>query len=206
MNTFKIGDTVKLLKSSYDFSPFAWRMYDGYVYSTVTHVVGDQIVTTEDSKPTHYSHFELYKEPSEDVMNKQTQQKTKRVPFSVAAWTKYKDVAKVYLNGKLCDAFLPMLNYQNDQGYALYKLSFFGDAGYYSVWGFELEIPVTTKRIPFNPELKGTKVVCKHTSDKLSEWVYMTSSVVCGVINREGGFTTELYHPNYLEMEIDEEG
>lgn len=206
MNTFKIGDTVKLLKSSYDFSPFAWRMYDGYVYSTVTHVVGDQIVTTEDSKPTHYSHFELYKEPSEDVMNKQTQQKTKRVPFSVAAWTKYKDVAKVYLDGKLCDAFLPMLNYQNDQGYALYKLSFSGHVEYYSVWGFELEIPITTKRVPFNPELKGAKVFYGKT--ELIEWRCMSSGVVCGVHEHESPFKsleTALYHPNHLEMEIDED-
>ena len=206
MNTFKIGDTVKLLKSSYDFSPFAWRMYDGYVYSTVTHVVGDQIVTTEDSKPTHYSHFELYKEPSEDVMNKQTQQKTKRVPFSKVVWKKYKAVAKVFLHGKECNRFACLINTIGDQGFAVYSIVGDDSIAYYSVWRFELEIPVTTKRIPFNPELKGTKVFYGKT--ELIEWRCMSSGVVCGVhehIHPFKSLETALYHPNTLEMEIDEE-
>ena len=201
MNTFKIGDTVKLLKSSYDFSPFAWRMYDGYVYSTVTHVVGDQIVTTEDSKPTHYSHFELYKEPEEDVMK---QQKTKRVPFSKAAWEKYKGVATPYY----------------DENSAVSQLTYFeGSTTAFALAGtvagqlsrfyeseIELEIPITTKRVPFNPELKDAKVFYGKT--ELIEWRCMSSGVVCGVHEHESPFKsleTALYHPNHLEMEIDED-
>lgn len=199
-NPFKAGDKVKLLKSSYDFNPILWRKYDGYTYSIVTEVFDGQISTTEDSSPQHYRHFELYKEPEEEVMN--SQPKTKRVLFSVAAWTKYKDVAKVYLNGKLCGAFLPMLNYQNDQGYALYKLSFFGDVEYYSVWGFELEIPVTTKRIPFNPELKDAKVFTTDSNQSVVDWaMFKDGQVACQWPNQYMGY----YPTNLLEMEIEED-
>lgn len=202
MNTFKIGDTVKLLKSSYDFSPFAWRMYDGYVYSTVTHVVGDQIVTTEDSKPTHYSHFELYKEPSEDVMK---QQKTKRVPFSKAAWEKYKGVATPYYNET---SVVSQLTYFEGSttaftlaGTVAGQLSrFYGSE-------IELEIPITTKRIPFNPELKGTKVF--YGTIELIEWFHLRTGLVCGthkLVAAFKGMESAMYHPSDLEMEIDEEG
>lgn len=199
MNTFKIGDTVKLLKSSYDFSPFAWRMYDGYVYSTVTHVVGDQIVTTEDSKPTHYSHFELYKEPSEDVMNKQTQQKTKRIPFNpslgdAAVFTKLGNhlvkewhVFSTGVVATLCENFLHTTKHDQIE--------------------LEMEVPITTKRIPFNPGLKGTKVFYGKT--ELIEWFYLRTGLVCGTyewVAAFKGMESLLYHPSDLEMEIDEEG
>lgn len=204
-NPFKVGDKVKLLKSSYDFNPILWRKYDGYTYSIVTEVFDGLISTTEDSSPQHYSHFELYKEPEETTVK---QPKTKRIPFTHEMWEKHKNVAKIIYvpsGGEVLGfAYFPEAD-------SRFHYAYLTRSGTAPTLGsgecFWLEIPVTTKRIPFNPELKDAKVVCKHTSDELLEWVYMMSSVVCGVIDREGcGFTTELYHPNYLEMEIEEEG
>lgn len=202
-NPFKVGDKVRVKARVLSTFPVVFKNFLSVKYAIVTGVESHRVFTNVDDEPTHFEHFELYKESEEKDMNNQP--KTKRVPFSVAAWVRHKDNASVYLNGKMCHTFLPMFNYQNDQGYALYQFNFFGNVEYHSVWSFEIEIPVTSKRIPFNPELKDAKVFYGDT--ELIEWVLMSSNVVCGVHTQTHPFKsleTALYHPAHLEMEIEE--
>ncbi len=209
-NPFRIGDKVKVKSNVLRTWPRAFKNFLHVKYAVVTKLDSVYVFTDVDSDPTNFEHFELYKEPEVDVMTKpDTQQKTKRVRFTHELWEKWKDKG-----GKVIyvptDKQVMQIVYFPEADHR-YRYVYLTTPGTVTSMGtcdpLDIEIPVTTKRIPFNPELKDAKVVCKHTSDKLSEWVYMTSSVVCGVINRgDGGFTTELYHPNYLEMEIEEEG
>jgi len=202
-NPFKVGDKVKLLNSSYDFNPRLWDAYVGYKWAVVTGVFNEQITTHLDDKPTHYSHFELYKE--EKDMTQQTQQKTKRVPFTHELWEKHKDVAKIiYIpsGGEVLGfAYFP-------QADSRFRYAFLTRTGTAPTFGsgeyFYLEIPVTTKRIPFNPELKDAKLFYGDT--EMVEWVQMKSGVVCGSYDAGGfaGVITNLYHPNDLQMEIEE--
>lgn len=199
-NPFRVGDKVKVNATALRTFPDAFKNYLSVRYVVVTKIDGATVFTDVDNRPTYFEHFELYKEPEETTIQ---QPKTKRTPFTHELWEKYKDVATPYY--KQLTVFQLAYFEGTTKGYTLAgvlsdQLSRFYESE------IDLEIPITTKRIPFNPELKDAKVVCKFTSDELSEWVYMTSNVVCGVINREGGgFTTELYHPNYLEMEIEED-
>jgi hypothetical protein len=203
MNPFKVGDKVKLLKRSYEFNPIFWRRYEGFKYSFVRGVVGDTISTSEDISPQHYSHFELYKE--EKDMTPQAQQKTKRVPFTHELWEKWKDKGGkvLYANGP--HIIKDMLCFDN-------AVTTYRYAGYceerdciYVCEGddLSLEIPVTTKRIPFNPELKDAKVFYGKT--ELTEWFQAKTGVICGTHTNIGfgGEDTSLYHPNDLEMEIE---
>ncbi len=205
-NPFRVGDKVKLLKSSYDFNPTLRMKYEGFRYSIVTGMFDGQISTTEDSIYTAFTHFEFYKEPEETTM--QQQSKTKRVRFTHELWEKWKDNGGKVIHtptGRevLQLAYFPEADHR-------YRYVYLTTPGTLVALGtcdpLDLVIPITTKRIPFNPELKDAKVVCRHTSDELLEWVYMMSGVVCGVIKHEGGgYTTKLYHPNTLEMEIEED-
>jgi len=206
-NPFKVGDKVKLLNSSYDFNPRLWDAYDGYKWGVVTEVFNEQLTTHLDDTPTHYSHFELYRE--EKDMAQQTQQKTKRVPFTKESW-KRNQTAKVIWTPTETEIlyfakwgghgydFIGVCKAPGEE----YAASTFveGDFPYMTI-----EIPTTTRRIPFNPELKDAKVFYGKT--ELIEWVRMSSDVVCGVHEQLSSFKsleTALYHPNHLEMEIDE--
>lgn len=207
-NPFKVGDKVKLLKSSYDFNPLLWKEYDGYKWAVVAEVFNEQIATDLDDKSAHYSHFEFYKE--EKDMTQQTQQKTKIVPFTHELWEKWKNDG-----GKVIYALGPhiikdMVCFDN-------AITTYRYAGYceeldmvYVCEGedLSLEIPVITKRIPFNPELKDAKVFVKvfYGGTEMVEWVQMKSGVVCGSYDAGGfaGVITNLYHPNDLQMEIEE--
>jgi hypothetical protein len=200
-NPFKVGDKVKLLQSSYDFNPSLWRKYTGHKYATVLFVSGDKIITTIESDTSHYSHFELYKEPEEQTMQ---QPKTKRIPFTHELWEKHKDkdVVVTALNGRVLEQFTCF----NLPDTCLYAGVYDGLVGNYYSSHLFLEIPITTKRIPFNPELKDAKVFYDDT--ELTEWVLMSSNVVCGVHTQVHPFKsleTALYHPTHLEMEIEED-
>ncbi len=205
-NPFRVGDKVKLLKSSYDFNPTLWMKYEGFRYSTVTHVVGSQIVTTEDSKPTHYTHFELYKEPEETTM--QQQSKTKRVRFTHELWEKWKDKgAKVIYTptGRqvLQLAYFPEADHR-------YRYVYLITPGTLVALGtcdpLDIVIPVTTKRIPFNPELKDAKVFIEGDmldfNLEIKEW-YLFSNGFVALLDYEG--CARIKHPNTLEMEIEED-
>lgn len=209
-NPFKVGDKVKLLNSSYDFNPRLWDAYDGYKWGVVTEVFNEQLTTHLDDTPTHYSHFELYRE--EKDMAQQTQQKTKRVPFTKESW-KRNQTAKVIWTPTETEIlyfakwgghgydFIGVCKAPGEE----YAASTFveGDFPYMAI-----EIPITTKRIPFNPELKDAKVLVKvfYGDTEMVEWVQMKSGVVCGSYDAGGfaGVITNLYHPNDLQMEIEE--
>lgn len=207
-NPFRAGDKVKVKMHVLRAWPHAFKNYLPVQYAVVTKVEYNSIFTDVEDTPTHFEHFEFYKE--EKDMNtqttQQTQQKTKRVPFIHELWEKYKDAAKIiYIpsGGEVLGfAYFP----QADSRFRYVYLTRAGTAPTSdSGKSFCLEIPVTTKRIPFNPELKDAKVFYEKT--ELIEWVRMSSDVVCGVHEQLSPFKsleTALYHPNHLEMEIDE--
>lgn len=132
---------------------------------------------------------------------------TKRVPFTHELWEKWKEKGGKVIykrTGKqvLQFAYFPEADYR----YRCVYLTLPGTP----LWAsdteeIELLIPVTTKRIPFNPELKNAKVFYGDT--ELIEWFQAKTGVVCGthVVNNFGGEDTSLYHPNDLKMEIEEE-
>lgn len=206
-NPFKVGDKVKLLKRSYEFNPIFWRKYDGFKYSFVKGVIGDTISTSEDSSPQHYSHFEFYEEEKDMTLQTtpQTQPKTKRVPFTHDLWEKWKDNGGevTTMNGRVLDQFT-CFNLRDVRVYAGVYTEVAPLVGTYYSHHLFLEIPITTKRIPFNPELKDAKVF--YGGVELIEWVQMKSGVVCGSYDSDGfaGVITNLYHPNDLQMEIEE--
>lgn len=203
-NPFRVGDKVRVKANVLSTFPVTFKNFLSVKYAIVTGVKSYRVFTNVDDDPTHFEHFELYKE--EKDMTQQTQQKTKRVPFTHEMWEKYKDVAKIiYIpsGGEVLGfAYFP----EADSRFRYAYLTRSGTApAFGSGESFWLEIPVTTKRIPFNPELKDAKVFYGKT--ELIEWVRMSSDVVCGVHEQLSPFKsleTALYHPNHLEMEIEE--
>lgn len=194
-NPFKVGDKVKIKEDPYGIlSRSGFKLNTVYTVMEFKDFKREVLYFEETSSPLHYSHFELYKE--EKDMTPQAQQKTKRVPFNpllkdAVVFTKLGNhlvkewyVFSTGVVATLCENFLHTT--KHDQG------------------ELEMEIPVTTKRIPFNPELKDAKVF--YGKIELIEWVRMSSDVVCGVHEQLSPFKsleTALYHPNDLEMEIE---
>ena len=206
-NPFKVGDKVKVKAYVLRAYPRALKNFLPVQYAVVTKVEYNSIFTDVEDAPTHFEHFEFYKE--EKDMNQQVHQKTKRVPFTHELWEKYKDVAKIiYIpsGGEVLGfAYFP----QADSRFRYAYLTRTGTAPTFgSGESFYLEIPITTKRIPFNPELKDAKVFVKvfYEDTEMVEWVQMKSGVVCGSYDAGGfaGVITNLYHPNDLQMEIEE--
>lgn len=210
-NPFKVGDKVKVKSHILRTWPSIFSKYLPVECAIITRIVNNHVLTDVDNDPAHFEHFELYKEPCnnpEETMNQQTQQKTKRVPFSEESWLKHKNAKVIWTPTET-----EILYFDKWGGYdfigvykppgADYTATTFMDADFPNM---ALEIPVTTKRIPFNPELKNAKVFYGKT--ELIEWICMSSGVVCGVhehIHPFKSLETALYHPNTLEMEIDEE-
>ena len=203
-NPFKVGDKVRVKASVLSTFPVVFKNFLSVKYAIVTGVESYRVFTNVDDEYTHFEHFELYKE--EKDMTLQTQQK-KRVPFTHELWEKWKDVAKIiYIpsGGEVLRfAYFPEAD-------SRFRYAYLTRSGTAPTFGsgecFWLEIPVTTKRIPFNPELKAAKVFYDDT--ELTEWVLMSSNVVCGVHNQAHPFKsleTALYHPTHLEMEIEED-
>lgn len=65
----------------------------------------------------------------------------------------------------------------------------------------QLEIPVTTKRVPFNPELKDAKVFTTLDNQQIVDWVmFKDGQVACQWPNAYMGY----YPTRFLEMEIEE--
>lgn len=208
-NPFRVGDKVKVKPHVLLTWPRAFKNYIPIQYAVVTKLDSVHVFTDVDSDPTNFEHFELYEEPEVDVMTKpDTQQKTKRVRFTHELWEKWKDKGGkvIYVpTGKqvLQLAYFPEADHR-------YRYVYLTTPGTVTSMGtcdpLDIEIPVTTKRIPFNPELKDAKVFYGNT--ELIEWVKMSSDVVCGVHEQLSPFKsleTALYHPNHLEMEIDED-
>lgn len=205
-NPFKVGDKVKVKKSSFDFEPSLWDAYRGYKYSVVTKVNDIQIVTSEDPSPTHYQHFELYEEEKDMTpqTTQQAQQKTNRVPFTHELWEKWKDKGGkvIYVpTGKqvMQLAYFP----EADHRYRYVCLTTLGSCTHATDTEYlALEIPVTTKRIPFNPELKDAKVFTTDGNQSVVDWVmFKDGQVACQWHNQYMSY----YPTNYLEMEIEED-
>ena len=201
-NPFKVGDKVKIKEDPYGILNRAgFRLNTIYTVKQVDEET-DRLYLKETLGCLHYTHFDFYKE--EKAMSQQTQQKTKRVPFTHELWEKYKDVAKIiyiHSGGEVLGfAYFP----QADSRFRYVYLTRAGTAPTSdSGKSFYLEIPVTTKRIPFNPELKDAKVF--YGKIELTEWFQAKTGVICGTHTIGfGGEDTSLYHPNHLEMEIDE--
>lgn len=207
-NPFKVGDTVKIKEDPYGILNRAgFRLNTIYTVKQVDEET-DRLYLKETLGCLHYTHFDFYKE--EKDMNQQTQQKTKIVPFTHELWEKWKDNG-----GKVIYAYGPHIIKDMvcfDNAVTTYRY-----AGYceeldmvYVCEGddLSLEIPITTKRIPFNPESKDAKVFVKvfYGDTEMVEWVQMKSGVVCGSYDAGGfaGVITNLYHPNDLQMEIEE--
>lgn len=208
-NPFRAGDKVKVKMHVLRAWPRAFKNYLPVQYAVVTEVDYNCVFTDVEDTPTHFEHFEFYKE--EKDMNQQTtqqaQQRTKRVPFTHELWEKWKGKGGkvIYVpTGKqvMQLAYFP----EADHRYRYVCLTTLGSCTHATDTEYlALEIPITTKRIPFNPELKDAKVFYEKT--ELIEWVRMSSDVVCGVHEQLSPFKsleTALYHPNHLEMEIDE--
>lgn len=208
-NPFKVGDKVKVKMHVLRAWPRAFKNYLPVQYAVVTKVEYNSIFTDVEDTPTHFEHFEFYKE--EKDMNtqtiQQTQQKTKRVPFTPELWKQNQTAKTIWTPTET-----EILYFDKWGGYdfiGVYKAPREEYAASIFVKGdfpnMAIEIPVTTKRIPFNPELKDAKVF--YGKIELIEWVRMSSDVVCGVHEQLSPFKsleTALYHPNHLEMEIDE--
>lgn len=154
----------------------------------------------------HHSHFTIVQEGQKEV-------KYKVVPFSVEMWEKYRDDPrlKVYINGKQCKRFMPMVNNNNKgQGHALYTIAIGEDEHVcsMSVWVFTLHIPLTTCIIPFDPSRKDAKVLVKESCRiigqprEIEDW-YLFSNGKVGCTYK--GFNDIFgIHPAYLEMEVEE--
>jgi len=199
-NPFKVGDKVKVKAHVLRTWPRAFKNYIPIQYAVVTKLDSVHVFTDVDSDPTNFEHFELYKESEEDVMkNPHTQQKTKRVPFN----PELKDTKVISLSSTPNQ---PVKDWWVTKDRQIVCQWANGTVGYGQPRWLEMEVLVTTKRIPFNPELKNAKVFYGKT--ELIEWIRMSSGVVCGIHEHLSPFNsleTALYHPNTLEMEIEED-
>ena len=203
-NPFKVGDKVKVKRCFAEKYSRIFNLYAAVEYAKVIAIHGSYIVTDIDKQnPIDYIHFELYKEPTQEKQP----MKTKRIPFSEEAYAKYKGVARVWFNGKECNEFVYLTNGKSGhakQGYALYKTAIWCDVGWYSVWAFELEIPVTTKRIPFDASRKNAKVL--YFNYDVVEWVAMQGGAFLAITYKTELDTTIslIVNPDDLTMEIEE--
>lgn len=210
-NPFRAGDKVKVKTHVLRAWPCAFKNYLPVQYAVVTEVEYNCVFTDVEDTPTHFEHFEFYKE--EKDMNQQTtpqtQPKTKRVPFTKESWRRNRTAKVIWTPSETEILYFAKWGGCGYDFIGVYKAPGEEYAASTFIEGdfpkMAIEIPVTTKRIPFNPELKDAKVFYGKT--ELIEWVRMGSDVVCGVHEQLSPFKsleTALYHPNHLEMEIDE--
>ena len=201
-NPFKVGDKVRVKASVLSTFPVVFKNFLSVKYAIVTGIESYRVFTNVDDEHTHFEHFELYKEANEDVMNKQTQQKTKRVPFTHELWEKYKDKDAVVttLNGRVLEQFT-CFNLRDVRVYAGVYTEVAPLVGNYYSHHLFLEIPITSKRIPFNPELKDAKVFTTDSNQPVADWVmFKDGQVACQWPSNYMGY----YPINLLEMEIEE--
>lgn len=201
-NPFRVGDRVRVKDNVLIAFPAAFKNFLSVKYAIVTGIESYRVFTDVDDEPTHFEHFELYKEANEGVMTQQTQQKTKRVPFTHELWEKYKDkdVVVTTLNGRVLEQFT-CFNLRDVRVYAGVYTEVAPLVGNYYSHHLFLEIPVTSKRIPFNPELKDAKVFTTDSNQSVVDWVmFKDGRVACQWPNQYMGY----YPTNLLEMEIEE--
>lgn len=201
-NPFKVGDKVRLTGVAWDRSG-TWYLsgYSRDTVTTVTEVEGNSVITSADTKgdPAHYSHFELVTEETKMT-------KTKRIPFDMQAWEKWKDEGGKVIYTPTGHEVLQLACFP--EATLTYRYIFIIAQNAHVIGNdgsdLSLEIPVETKRIPFNPALRDAKVFWR--SNELTEWVQMKSGVVCGtyIDVQDGMEETLCFHPNALVMEVEE--
>lgn len=205
MARFNVGDKVVVSPSAFDYGvlqKYGFKPNAVYTVSAFMNSERDLLWFEELKCSAHQSHFDFYKE--EKDMTQQTQQKTKRVPFTHELWENYKDVAKIiYIpsGGEVLGfAYFP----QADSRFRYAYLTRTGTAPTFgSGESFWLEIPVTTKRIPFNPELKDAKVFTKSHNRLVKEWHMFSTGVVATLC--ETDIVVTKHDCGELEMEIEED-
>ena len=209
-NPFRVGDKVKVKRPVLRAFPDSFKCYLPVQYAVVTHIDGNIVFTDVDDAPTHFEHFELYKEPEVDVMTKpDTQQKTKRVRFTHELWEKWKDKGGKVIHVPTDKQVMQIVYFpEADHRYHYVYLTTPGTVTSMGTCDpLDIEIPVTTKRIPFNPELKNAKVFYGKT--ELIEWFHLRTGLVCGTHEWAASFKgmeSSLYYSSDLEMEIEGEG
>lgn len=208
MNTFKIGDWVVLTDKAWSLANWEADGFEEGKPEEVTDVSSSNVTVRRGVSRLCIlkEHVQLAKNPP---AGKET--KYKVIPFSAEAWKTWKgdERVKVFHHTNPISQFT-MFNcdseyvaagvYEHLEGYRNLVKIHLSD-----FQNMKLQIPVTTKRIPFNPELKDAKVMYGDT--ELIDWHQMKSGVVCGTRELNDGFNgqdTNLYHPNSLTMEIEE--
>lgn len=205
MVRFNVGDKVIVSPSAPDYGvlqKYGFKPNTVYTISAFMNSERDFLWFEELKHYAHQSHFDFYKE--EKDMTQQTQQKTKRVPFTHELWESGNKTANVYylatqrqLCGLVC--FEQVNNPYKYAGYAKYN-----DCIYVcSEDEMSLEIPVTTKRIPFNPELKDAKVFIKRGNCLVKEW-HLFSNEAVAVLPKSSRLLSAK-DKSELEMEIEED-
>jgi len=173
-NPFKVGDLVELKSDDYGFlARGGFKLNYPYTVKEVD-TETDRLYVEETLgclHYTHYTHFEFYKDPEKQSM------KTKRIPFSEESYEKYKDVAKVIATKlEIVDCYV----FSTGVVGVLYKMPN-GDVSNVILpinqHLLELEIPVTTKRIPFDASRKDAKVFNKQ-GNPVKEWHVFSNGVV----------------------------
>lgn len=199
-NPFKVGDKVTVIPESMEDLSEYFKLYSIHPFAIVTWTDDYLVGTTIDKDGSHYTHYKPYKE-EENTMS--SQQKTKRVPFTHDLWEKWKDKGgKVFDYASRAVEQLAYFNVRNDrQIYAGVYQGIGSFSNFYSDHLF-LEIPVITKRIPFDPELKDAKVFTTDSNQSVVDWaMFKDGQVACQWPNKYMGY----YPTNYLEMEIEED-
>jgi hypothetical protein len=203
-NPFKVGDKVRVKASVLSTFPVVFKNFLSVKYAIVTGIESYRVFTNVDDEHTHFEHFEIYKE--EKDMTQQTQQKTKRVPFSKEVWLKHKNAkviwtpteAEILYFDKWGGCDYDFIGVYKAPG-AEYAASTFVEGDFPNM---ALEIPITTKRIPFNPELKDVKVFIERGNCPVKEW-YVFSNGVVAVLPETSSYLTAK-DQSELEMEIEE--
>lgn len=205
-NPFKVGDKVRVKASVLSTFPVVFKNFLSVKYAIVTGVESYRVFTNVDDEHTHFEHFEIYKESEEKDMNNQP--KTKRVPFTQELWEKWKDNGGKVIHtptGRevLQLAYFPEATHRHRYVYLI-------ASGTFAYTGtcdpLAIEIPITTKRIPFNPELKDAKVFIEGDmldfNIEIKEW-YLFSNGFVALLDYEDN--VRIKHFCRVQMEIEED-
>lgn len=206
---FQVGDIVECVVPDIP-NRFLTK---GSRYTVLT--VGGEILDIVDDRGEHRvwfsSHFKLISRKQEDIkmdtkVETKVEQKTKRIPFSVEAWKDNRG-AKVFWKPTSTEilyfdcwrvggaSFIGVYKAPNCE----YAASTFTTGDYHKM---ELEIPVTTKRIPFDPERKDAKVFIKADNSAIKEWYVFSNGLVAGMCGVSNYLTA--FNQDSLEMEVEE--
>lgn len=199
MSNFKIGDVVVCVDNHN--WPHELQLGKQYTISTLhTNSLGQTCKVVGKINWFLVECFELRKE---NEMQQSTEQKTKIItPSRVADWHK---AVGMYFGGVKVKEFKYVAT---EYEVAVCFISNFSDDTFDGVFykgGFDreiqLEIPVTTKRIPFDPKRKDAKVF--HGEFEVVEWYMFSNNIVAGICKDNPTIVRNCLSNN-LEMEIEE--